>query len=113
MRTHTGYKLQRVKAIRDMRYFIKNGTLFVSDTDNDIKEDLIGYVIKNANSCTDLESVPGALSKTLYQAEEGFFFENEGPFSFAVVGFERNKEEQSHVILSNDDGYLQRLLEDS
>lgn len=96
-----------------MGYFIKNGTLFVSDIDDNIKEELIDYVIENANSRTDLESVPGALSKTLYQSEEGFFFENEGPFSFAVVGFERNKEGQSHVILSNDDGYLQRLLEDS
>lgn len=96
-----------------MGHFIKNGTLFVLDTDNNIKEALIDDVIKNANHCTDLESVAGALSKTLYQSEEGFSFENEGPFSFAVIGFEKHKEGQSHVILSNDEEYLQRLLEDS
>ena len=96
-----------------MSYYIKDGTLFLSNTPDEDKEIFVTCLADTATSSTELTSVPGALHKTLYQSTGGFFFENEGPYSFAVVGEEKKEHGQLYIVLSNDAKYLQRLLEES
>lgn len=96
-----------------MSYYIKDGTLFPSNVPDKDKEIFVTCLADTATSSTELTSAPGALHKTLYQSTGGFFFENEGPYSFAVVGEEKKEHGQLHIVLSNDAEYLQRLLEES
>lgn len=96
-----------------MSYFIKGDTLFLSNTPDEYKKTLATYLVDTATSSTELASVPGALNKILYQSTGGFFFENEGPYSFAVVGREKKERGQIHIVLSNDENYLYRLLKDT
>lgn len=96
-----------------MGYFIKGDTLFLAEVSDEDKEAFVTSLVDSATSSTELTSVPGALQKTLYQSTGGFFFENEGPYSFAVVGKEKKEDGQLHIVLSNDENYLRRLLNDT
>ena len=95
-----------------MGYFIKGDTLFLAEVSDKDKETLATSLADTSTSSTELTSVPGALHKTLHQSTEGFFFENEGPYSFAVVGREKKEHGQLHIVLSNDESYLRQLLND-
>lgn len=108
----TGNAFQKVKEINRMSYFIKGDTLFLSNTPDEDKETLATSLADTATSSIELTSVPGALHKTLHQSTDGFFFENEGPYSFAVVGREKKEHGQLHIVLSNDESYLRLLLND-
>lgn len=92
-----------------MDYFVKNGTLFVSDTSTEEKENLHTALKNNADTITPIDAKTGALNKTLYQFNTGFVFENEGPYSFAVVGEEIKDDGGIHIVLSNDQEYFKRL----
>lgn len=106
----TGNTFPKSKATNHMSYFIKGDTLFLSNTPDEDKEAFVTSLIDSATSSTELTSVPGSLHKTLHQSTDGFFFENEGPYSFAVVGKEKKEDGQLHIVLSNDKNYLRQLL---
>lgn len=93
-----------------MRYYIRNNSLFVVDG-GETKDELITYVTESTDTVTRLDDVPGALDKTLYQSEAGFYFCEQGPYDFAVIGTEKKENGQSYIVLSNDKNYLERMLE--
>lgn len=92
-----------------MTHYIKNNSLFIIGDEG--KDEIVSYITKIANETTELKSLPGSLDKTLYQSESGFYFHDEGPYDFAVVGVEKKENRQTYVVLSNDKSYLERMLE--
>lgn len=92
-----------------MDYFVKNGTLFVSNASTEEKESLHVTLKNSADTITPVGTKTGALDKTLYQFDTGFVFENEGSYSFAVVGEEVKDGGGVHIVLSNDQEYFKRL----
>lgn len=92
-----------------MDYFVKNSTLFVSNTSTEEKENLHATLKNSADTITPVGTETGALDKTLYQFDTRFVFENEGSYSFAVVGEEAKESGEVHIVLSNDQEYFKRL----
>ena len=93
-----------------MSYYIRNDSLFAVG-DHEGKDELVAHILDKADIVTSLDDVPGALDKTLYQSEAGFYFCEQGPYDFAVVGVEKKENGQSYIVLSNDKNYLERMLE--